>query len=45
MLELRGGDITLESEVGSGTTATIIFPADRVISLDEETSGGQIAVR
>ena len=30
MAELHGGSFILESEVGVGTTATIVFPAKRV---------------
>lgn len=30
LIELHGGEFILESEVGNGTTATIILPADRI---------------
>jgi PAS domain S-box-containing protein len=30
LMELHGGTLELESEVGKGTRATIVFPADRV---------------
>lgn len=31
LMELHGGSLTLESEVGSGTTVTIAFPRERLI--------------
>ncbi len=31
-IELHGGRLTIESEVSVGTTVTVIFPADRVLS-------------
>jgi hypothetical protein len=30
-MELHGGALRLESELGVGTTATLIFPAARVV--------------
>lgn len=32
MIELHGGDLTLESDIGQGTTIHIIMPAERVLS-------------
>lgn len=32
MAELHGGDLTIESEPGGGTTATILLPAERMVS-------------
>jgi signal transduction histidine kinase len=34
LIELHGGTIRLESEVGSGTTAIVTLPASRVIGVD-----------
>ncbi len=34
LVDLHGGELTLESEVGHGTTATVRFPASRVIAGD-----------
>ena len=31
MIELHGGRVEITSDVGAGTTATLIFPADRVL--------------
>ena len=31
LIELHGGGIAIDSEVGSGTTVTIRFPAERVL--------------
>ena len=31
LVELHGGTLNLESEVGKGTTVTLVFPKDRVI--------------
>jgi signal transduction histidine kinase len=35
MIELHGGTLTLDSEAGSGTTATIWLPRERIIHLTE----------
>ena len=35
MVELHGGKLTLDSEVGRGTTATIWLPRERIIRLAE----------
>jgi two-component system cell cycle sensor histidine kinase PleC len=32
LIEMHGGTLTLESEVGSGTTVTIMFPKDRSLA-------------
>jgi signal transduction histidine kinase len=32
LMELHGGDLTLQSEVGAGTTATIALPPERIVS-------------
>jgi signal transduction histidine kinase len=32
MAELHGGKLSLESEVGVGTTAAITFPAERIVT-------------
>ena len=37
LAELHGATLTLESTVGEGTTATVIFPPERAISEDEES--------
>ncbi len=39
MIELHGGRLTLESEVGRGTTATVWLPRDRVIRMAEAEGG------
>jgi signal transduction histidine kinase len=33
MIEVHGGSLTLESEVGFGTKATLTFPANRILPL------------
>jgi two-component system cell cycle sensor histidine kinase PleC len=40
MMELHGGEIQLQSELGVGTRATLIFPAERVLTAGGETQGG-----
>jgi signal transduction histidine kinase len=35
MIELHGGQLSLESEVGRGTVATVWLPAARVIRMAE----------
>ena len=37
LMELHGGTLTLESQLGVGTTVTLRFPADRFISENAET--------
>jgi two-component system cell cycle sensor histidine kinase PleC len=32
IIELHGGTLTIDSEAGSGTTATLCFPAERLLS-------------
>lgn len=32
LIELHGGELSLQSELGAGTTVTIIFPAERAIT-------------
>ena len=34
LVELHGGSLRIESELGAGTTVTLRFPADRTIQLD-----------
>ncbi|ABS63319.1 multi-sensor signal transduction histidine kinase [Parvibaculum lavamentivorans DS-1] len=34
LIEMHGGSFTLESTLGAGTTATMIFPAHRLLSLE-----------
>ena len=36
LVELHGGSLDLQSEVGVGTTVTIRFPASRIISKDQK---------
>ncbi len=33
MTELHGGNLTLDSDLGEGTTATVLLPAERVVSV------------
>jgi signal transduction histidine kinase len=33
LIELHGGSLRLQSEVGAGTTVTVRFPAGRIVSL------------
>jgi len=35
-IDLHGGTLSLESEAGVGTTATLTFPPERTIVLDGE---------
>ena len=42
LIELHGGTIDLESELGDGTIATIRFPADRVLDDPAKTKGDDI---
>lgn len=37
LVELHGGSMNLQSEVGAGTTVTVRFPADRVVSSSGDT--------
>jgi signal transduction histidine kinase len=32
LIELHSGEMQIESEVGKGTTVTVLFPASRVIA-------------
>ena len=34
LVEIHGGTLKYESELGAGTTATLILPADRVVRPD-----------
>ena len=43
LVELHGGSLELESEVGAGTTVTIRFPAARVVPRKAADSGEPIA--
>jgi signal transduction histidine kinase len=36
LIELHGGTLDLHSEVGKGTTVTLWFPAERIVSSDQE---------
>jgi two-component system cell cycle sensor histidine kinase PleC len=38
MIDLHGGHVEIASEVGAGTTVTLVFPADRAVG-DSETDG------
>ena len=44
MIELHGGTIELESELGDGTIVTIRFPAERVLDDPAKTKGDGIKV-
>ncbi len=45
ILKLHGGSLEIESELGRGTTATIHFPAERVIAAPEFESSSVEFVR
>jgi hypothetical protein len=36
LVELHGGSLDLQSEVGVGTTVTVRFPAERIVHLPRE---------
>jgi signal transduction histidine kinase len=38
MTELHGGQMTITSELGKGTTVTVIFPAERIIGIEDIAS-------
>ena len=40
LIELHGGSLDLQSEVSVGTTVTVRFPAERIVS---ETDGTSVA--
>jgi signal transduction histidine kinase len=40
LVELHGGTLTLESQIGVGTTATLTFPATRTVPVPPPRSGG-----
>ena len=42
LVELHGGSLRIESELGVGTTVTVIFPASRVIRQDSDASVHQL---
>ena len=37
LVELHGGSLDLQSEVGAGTTVTVRFPAERIVRLPRDT--------
>ncbi len=37
LVEMHGGYLDLQSEVGVGTTVTVIFPAERIVELPRDT--------
>ena len=39
LAELHGGSLTLKSETGRGTTATVILPPSRVLSAEPPAAG------
>jgi signal transduction histidine kinase len=39
LMELHGGSLRLDSEPGVGTTVTLTFPAERLVSLDRTCNG------
>lgn len=38
LMDVLGGDIEVESEIGAGTTVTLIFPAERTIAGTDQQS-------
>jgi signal transduction histidine kinase len=42
LVELHGGTIELESELGNGTIATVRFPATRVLDQPAKTKGERV---
>lgn len=43
LVELHGGDITLDSAPGEGTTVTVRFPAEQAAAFDDRTGGTSTA--
>ncbi len=43
LVELHGGTMALQSEVGAGTTVTVRFPAERVIAAKDASTSGKAA--
>ncbi len=37
LIEMHGGSLDLESQVGVGTTVTVRFPAERIVRLPHDT--------
>ncbi len=44
LVELHGGSLDLQSEVGAGTTVTVRFPKERIVHLPEVAATGSPAV-
>ncbi len=45
LVELHSGSLDLQSEIGVGTTATVRFPAERIVSLPRDTKAVDAADR
>jgi signal transduction histidine kinase len=45
LVELHGGSLDLQSEVGVGTTVTVRFPAERIVASPDDTRSLDRAVR
>ena len=45
LVELHGGSLDLQSEVGVGTTVTLRFPAERIVARAKMLSGRKDAAR
>ena len=43
LIELHGGSLDLQSELGVGTTVTVRFPTNRLIQSKPETAAREIA--
>ena len=44
LVEMHGGSLDLQSEVGAGTTVTVRFPSERIVHLAEAAQTGSPAV-
>ena len=40
LIEMHSGSLDLQSEVGTGTTATVRFPAERIVATPDRTKTG-----